>query len=94
MEQSPNFSKGDKIKVFNINTDECYGTFIFEKINGGILYAEGNGQIQQGDMRMLRLETAECTHEWKRVTMFRHDEFCCRLCPAVRPFNKETDEAA
>jgi len=33
-------------------------------------------------------------HDWKRVDLFRTTEFHCKCCPAVRPFDKEKDEAS
>lgn len=94
---SQSFSMGDAVKVFNIKTDECYGEFTFLKIENNILFVQSaNGLVQHGDLPLLRLEpvNCECQHEWKRLDLFRTTEFHCTKCPAMRPFDKEKDEAA
>ena len=40
------------------------------------------------------IEFAKCNHNWKRLDLFRTTEFHCAKCSAVRPFDKEKDEAA
>lgn len=91
------FKRGMKVKFFDNRDGTPQGTFYFVSfVDDHTLLArrEDTSNEVPGDMRLLYVEFLECVHQWQRLDLFRTTEFCCKLCPAVRPFNIETDEAA
>ena len=59
---------------------------VYKDYNASLFYLVGTDGID-----VLIEHGREHVHEWKRITLFRTDEFCCTKCSAVRPFDKEKD---
>lgn len=90
-------TKGMKIRFFDNRSGQDQGVFFFNRqLDENILIVnrESDGLELPGDMRLLSVQFLECPHDWKRIKLFRTDEFHCKLCPAVRAFDIEKDEAA
>ena len=110
MKQDPNVIKNLKrdhiFRAFDANNGIDLGLYAFNEweMDNGQVYvhcvsvADGParpvGQTHRVMLQLLILKTEGCDHQWKRLDLFRTTEFHCTLCPCVRPFNIETDEAA
>lgn len=102
MKQDPEvlkkLKKGDKIKIYT--TDLLFaGWFIFShfSVRDGketIECHDDQGMPLFGTLACCVVMLAECSHEWKRLDLFRTTEFHCAHCNAMRPFDIEKDEAA
>lgn len=110
MKQCPdvikNLKKGQVFRAFCANIGIDLGLYAFnewEQDNGHqyihcVSVADGPGrpagQIYMVMLQLLVLKLEGCEHQWKRINLFRTDEFHCTKCPAIRPFDIEKDEAA
>lgn len=107
MKQCPdvikNLKKGDKVIIRDASNASLLGRFIFQEwsVRTGEQTIEciSDNMGSMGEQCFTSLSgvvinLAGCTHEWRRLDLFRTTEFHCTKCPAMRPFDKEKDEAA
>lgn len=89
--------RGMVVRLFDNRNGGDLGLFIFEHQVDELtiqVVEQRSGSICPGCINLLGVQFLECDHEYKRIKLFRTDEFHCTKCPHVRPFDIEKDEAA